>query len=414
MILIIGAGIGGLTLALKLYSLGLPCRIYEAVSEIKPLGVGINVLPHAMRELCLLGLEKEIALKGVETKDIRFYNKFGQHIFSEKRGRFAGYEWPQYSIHRGDLQSILLKTVLTRLGPEALITNHRLIDADQTGSMVQAHFTIDKKNSQTTTVQGKALIGCDGIHSAVRKKLHPKSDKLIYSGITMWRGVTRWPGFLTCASMVYVGWLKTGKVIAYPISSVSSGEQEINWLCEFYCPPRKTTGNWSKKGELVDFFWACKNMKFDWLNIPKMVQAADFVYEYPMVDKDPLGWWTSGCISLLGDAAHPMYPRGSNGAGQAILDAVSLAVSLASTSDYSSALQTYEATRRIATTRVVNANREMPPDAILKEVFDRTGDQPFKQISEVISQEELVKISNKYKTVAGFDIASLTKVDSIN
>jgi len=407
LIIIIGAGIGGLTLALKLHSHGIPCRIYEAVPDIKPLGVGINLLPHAMRELCVLGLEKAISTNGIETKEVRFYNKYGQLIFCEDRGRFAGYEWPQYSIHRGDLQSILVKAVIERLGGEALITGHRFLDVEQSAVGVKVYFGIDGSKHRKVSCDGSIVVGCDGIRSAVRAKLHPGRDPLIYSGITMWRGITKWPSFLSGASMIYAGWLQTGKVIAYPIADLKDNYQIINWLCEFYCPPRKADADWSQPGKFEDFLWACQEMRFDWLNIPAMIQAAEFVYEYPMVDKDPLKSWTCGRATLLGDAAHPMYPRGSNGAGQAILDAAALGNSMSLEIDGTAALKKYEEKRREKTRKVVYANRTIPPDAILKEVFDRTGDQPFERISDVINHKDLVRISNKYKNIAGFDKTSL-------
>ena len=196
MILIIGAGIGGLTLALKLHSLGISSRIYESVPVLKPLGVGINILPHAMRELCGLGLEQQIAQRGIETREVQFYNRFGQHIFTDKRGRFAGYKWPQFSIHRGMLQSVLVEAVLERMGHDAIITDHRLIELEQTEIKVKAVFERTPDNNAYAEIYGDVLIGCDGIHSTVRRKLNPKdNDPLIYSGITMWRGVTTWPKF---------------------------------------------------------------------------------------------------------------------------------------------------------------------------------------------------------------------------
>ena len=208
--------------------------------------------------------------------------------------------------------------------------------------------------------------------------------------------------------MIYAGWLQTGKVIAYPIEEEDvRGNQLINWLCEFYCPARNGEGDWGKQGKLEDFIWACDEMNFDWLDIPTMVRNAEFVFEYPMVDRNPLAKWTEGRSTLLGDAAHPMYPRGSNGAGQAILDAIDLAKRLSSSGGYKEALEFYENERRPKTTEVVHANRTVPPDAILKEIYDRTGDKPFQEIDEIIGHDELESIANNYKTIAGFDLNSL-------
>ncbi len=409
MVIIVGAGIGGLSLALCLQREGIECRIFEAAPELAPLGVGINLLPHAMRTLTQLGLQEQLLAAGVETREVNFYNRFGQFIYSDARGRFAGYAWPQVSIHRGELQRLLADAVAERLGAEALVTGHRLVGFEQDGNVVRASFA-RTDGADEVVAAASALIGCDGIWSVTRRQLHPNGDPLIYSGITMWRGVTRWPPFLSGATMAYAGWLETGKVIVYPVTTPrpDDGLQLVNWLCEFYVPPRDPSGDWSRPGNLEDFLWACGDMRFDWLNIPAFVQAAEYIYEYPMVDRDPLPFWTQGRVTLLGDAAHPMYPRGSNGAGQAIVDARSLANSLKANPDWHAALQIYESERRPATAKVVRANRTIPPDAILREVFERTGDRPFANIDSVISRVELDALAQSYKEVAGFDRRTLS------
>jgi 5-methylphenazine-1-carboxylate 1-monooxygenase len=408
-VLIIGAGIGGLTLALSLHDVGISCRIFEVAPIMKPLGVGINLLPHAMRELDDLGLEPAIAARGIETREVSFYNRFGQHIFTEPRGRFAGYDWPQYSIHRGDLQALLLEAVRERLGPDALLTGHRFVDAEQSVDGVVARFQHSETGDTLPSARGDVLVGCDGIRSTLRARLHPGDGPLIYSGITMWRGITRWRPFLSGATMAYAGWLETGKVIFYPVRDNvdAQGRQEVNWLCEFYTPPRDPRGDWSQAGDIDDFIWACREMRFDWLDVPAFVKAADFILEYPMVDRDPLDRWSFGRMTLLGDAAHPMYPRGSNGAGQAILDARSLAGNLVKEASPVASLRAYEYDRLEATSAVVLANRQMPPDAILREVFERTGDKPFASIDDVIGHDELRSLSERYKQVAGFQREAL-------
>ena len=408
LILIIGGGIGGLTLALNLHRVGIPCQIFESAKKIKPLGVGLNILPHAMRELSLLGLESNIAKDAIETQDVSFYNKFGQHIFTEARGRFAGYGWPQYSIHRASLHDVLMKAVCDRLGPDAIMTGHRFRELEQSNEGVVAYFDNEEGScSGVKAYRGSAIVGCDGIKSVVRSSFYEKNDPLIYSGITMWRGITKWPPFLSGSSMVYAGWLETGKVIAYPISKTDDGMHIVNWLCEFYCPPRNPKGDWGQKGRIEDFIWSCKEMKFSWLNIPEMIAAAEFILEYPMVDKEPIKQWSFGRVTLLGDAAHPMYPRGSNGAGQSIIDARCLADNLASEFDAVTAFKKYETDRRPKTTAIVHANRSNPPDAILREVYERTGDKPFKKITDVVSVEELEALSEQYKKIAGFKLEAV-------
>ena len=408
-VVIVGAGIGGLTLALALHQRGIACRIYDTVADIKPLGVGINVLPHAMRELNRLGLQPAVLDAGVETREMAFYNRFGQHIHTEARGKFAGYAWPQVSLHRGKLQQVLLDAVLERLGEDVIHFGHRFVFAEPLPTGVMAAFEVGGDVNTISTTTAEVLIGCDGIRSAVRQTVYPYDDPLKYSGITMWRGVSRVKPFLSGATMAYAGWLETGKVIAYPIEDTldEDGNQLVNWLCEFFVPPRDPSGDWSQPGAYKDFAWACEEMTFDWLDVPAMVNAAEYIYEYPMVDRDPLPYWTDGLVTLLGDAAHPMYPRGSNGAGQAILDAVALAEQLQTEADPYVALHRYDEIRRPPTTKVVLENRSNPPDAILREVFERTHDQPFDDIHSVISKAELEELSERYKQVAGFDAPAL-------
>jgi 2-polyprenyl-6-methoxyphenol hydroxylase-like FAD-dependent oxidoreductase len=408
-VVIVGAGVGGLTLALALHARGIHCRVHESVKTMKPLGVGINVLPHAMREFTELGIAEAIEAAGITTSAMSFYNRFGQHIYSEARGRAAGYEVPQVSIHRGKLQRILHDAVVERLGEQAVRFDQRLVFAEQTLDGVRTFF--EGESGDTNVEQAEVLIGCDGIRSQVRQLICQDEDPLCYSGITMWRGVSRWPAFLDGSTMLYAGWLSTGKIIAYPIEAADSdGTQLINWLCEFFVPPRDPSGDWSQPGSYDDFLPKCEEMRFPFLDVPAMMRAAESVYEYPMVDRDPLPYWTDGRMTLLGDAAHPMYPRGSNGAGQAVVDARTLADCLASEGDPLVALHQYDDLRCDVTGRVVLANRANPPDAILREVFERTDDSPFDDIDEVIRPDELRAISDAYKRVAGFDKPRLSLV----
>jgi 2-polyprenyl-6-methoxyphenol hydroxylase-like FAD-dependent oxidoreductase len=260
------------------------------------------------------------------------------------------------------------------------------------------------------SVRAAAAIGCDGIHSVVRKVLHPGEGPLSYQGINMWRGVTRAKPFLTGASMVIGGWLEVGKLVVYPVRNDIDGEgrQLLNWVAEIQSP-RNVMADWNLGGRLEDFYPTFADWRFDWLDCAELLNNAEQVLEYPMADRDPLPYWTRGRVTLLGDAAHPMYPRGSNGAGQAILDARSLAGCLARDSDPEEALKQYEAKRLQAANGLVLRNRSDPPDAILREVWKRSGDQPFARIEDVISREELVAISESYKRVAGFERETLAK-----
>src|SRR5688572_21080611 len=402
-VLIIGGGIGGLTLALSLHQAGIGCRVFEAAPAIKALGVGVNLLPHGMRELTELGLQDRLAGIAVETQELRFYNRYGQFIFSEPRGRYAGYDWPQLSIHRADLHEVLLDEVRTRLGPAAVVLNKKCVSATEDG---KASF------EDGSSVQGSCVIGCDGIHSAVRKQLFPGEGPPAYHGINMWRGTTRMKPFLTGASMAVAGWLEVGKMVIYPIRKPENGLQLVNWVAEIQSP-RNIMQDWNLGGRIEDFYPTFEKWSFDWLDCAAMIRGAGQVLEYPMVDRDPLPYWTRGRVTLLGDAAHPMYPRGSNGAGQAILDARTLAGCLLRNENTESALKDYEQKRLKAVNDLVLMNRANPPDAILREVWQRSGDKPFARIEDVISNAELVALSENYKRVAGFERESLARRASL-
>jgi 5-methylphenazine-1-carboxylate 1-monooxygenase len=407
-VMIIGAGIGGLTLGLALHRAGVSCRIYEAAPAIEPVGVGINVLPHATRELSALGLEPALARVGVETAEACFFNRFGQLIYREPSGRAAGYTWPQFSIHRGDLQQVLARAFVDRAGAGRLKTGWRCLGFGQDADSVTLHFADAASGDPLRPQRGAAAIGCDGIHSVIRKQLYPDEGEPRYSGCNMWRGVTRWPPFLSGASMVRAGWLATGKMVIYPVRNRidDEGRQLVNWVAEIETP-RHETRDWNRPGRLADFVCAFADWRFDWLDVPAMIAAADLILEFPMVDQEPLPRWSFDRVTLLGDAAHPMVPRGSNGAGQAILDARALSDCLAAATHPVAALRAYEQKRLDATANVVRTNRANPPDAILREVYVRTGDKPFADIDAVISREELVAISEGYKRIAGYDRETL-------
>lgn len=401
-IIIVGAGIGGLTLGLALQHCGIPCRVFESAAEIRPIGVGINLLPHATRELAALGLEADLAKAAIATQDATFFNRFGQLIYQEPLGRAAGYEHPQFSIHRGDLQMILLDAFRARAGHDRLRTNHHCVAVEQDETGVSVHFLDGPDGANRSTVRGRVVIACDGINSAIRKQLFPTEGEPRYSGVNMWRGVTRWKPMLSGASMVRAGWLSHGKMVIYPIRHEGAdGLQLINWVAEIETPVYRKR-DWNRPGAIEDFIGAFADWHFDWLDVPAFIRAADSVLEFPMVDQDPLPRWSFGRVTLLGDAAHPMVPRGSNGAGQAILDARALTSALLENDDAVAALASYEKQRLEATTRIVLTNRTNPPDAILREVFQRTKDQPFASIDDVISRDELVALSEGYKRIAGY------------
>jgi len=409
-VIIVGGGIGGLTLALALHKAGIPSRVYEATPEINAVGVGVSLLPHSVKALAELGLQDALARVAITTRETAFFNRFGQLVHSEPTGRYAGYDWPQFQIHRGDLQMVLLDAFIERIGADRLFTGWKCTGFDQNGAGATAFFTAPVTNEERSPQQGGVVIACDGIHSVIRKQLHPDEGEPVYSGVNMWRGVTRWKPYLTGASYVRAGWLTPGKLVIYPIRDNIDGEgrQLINWVAEVTTPHYQRR-DWNRAGKLEDFIHIYDDWHFNWLDGSAMLRASELVLEFPMVDQDPLPWWSQGRVTLLGDAAHPMVPRGSNGAGQAILDARALADALLAHRDPVEALKAYENVRLETTARIVHTNRQNPPDAILREVYLRSGDRPFDNIEEVISRDELMAISDDYKRIAGYDRDTLQR-----
>jgi len=401
-VVIVGAGIGGLTLALALEHAGIGCRIYEAAAELQPLGVGINVLPHATAVLETLGVLEALERVAVVTREAAFFNRFGQLVYTEPAGRFAGHATPQLSIHRGDLQAALLAAVRDRLGSDAVVTGHACVGVDDRGGDgVRVRFR-DAAGAPLPDVAGAVVVGCDGIHSAVRRHLWPDEGPPRWSGVNMWRGVVAHAPFLSGATMVRAGWLSVGKMVIYPIRDAidREGRQLVNWVAELEADA-PVQRDWTARGRLDDFLPRFAEWRFDWLDVVGLIRSTATVLAYPMVDQDPLPRWSFGHVTLLGDAAHPMVPRGSNGAGQAILDAVCLAERLAARGVGAAALAEYDAIRNPATAKIVLANRSTPPDAILREVHERSGDKPFARIEDVVSHDELARIAERYKEIAG-------------
>jgi len=403
---IIGAGIGGLTLGLRLHAAGIQCRIYEAAQELRELGVGLNLLPHAVKELTELGLQDALAKVAITTSKIAYYNRFGQLIYNDPSGLNAGYAWPQFSIHRADLQKVLYRAFIQRAGTDKIVFGHRCTHVDQDESKATAHFQDAKTGAALPSHDATAVVGCDGIHSAIRKQLFPDEGPPRFSGVNMWRGVTRWKPFLDGKTMVRIGWHKPAKVLIFPIRDAidAEGRQLLNWVCDIEQDQPIERRDWTSQGKIQDFIDRIDDWHFDWLDVPAMCRAADLILDYPMVDQDPLPRWSHGRITLLGDAAHPMLPRGANGAAQAILDCTALADHLSRHADDPvAALRDYEQQRRPPTTQVVLTNRTQPPDAVLSEVYRRSGDKPFGRIDDIISQDELAGLLKRYQRVAGFD-----------
>lgn len=409
-IAIVGGGIGGLALALHLHERGVACDVFEAVAEVRELGVGITLLPHAMRELAALGLQSAIEAAGIENLESVFYNRHGQFIYRELRGRHAGYPVPEIGIHRGKLHKILFDAAVQRLGAQHVHTGHRFVGITHSDDHAAIHFQ-DPQGQALPPVQSQVLIAADGVNSAVRRIFYPE-EKMVFTGINTWRGVTRFAPILSGKTYMRIGSIETGKMVIYPIVDQvdEQGRQLINWMAEIRMEGL-TQNDWNRQGRVDDVLPLFKDWAFDWLDVPALIANAESILEYPMVDKDPIPQWTFGRVTLLGDAAHPMYPRGSNGSAQALVDARTLADELAATpagGDLVPALYRYETVRRPLTSKVVLTNRSTPPDFINIKVDELTHGQPFRHIDDVISQDELRKISDDYKKIAGFSLEALS------
>lgn len=406
-ILIAGGGIAGLTMGLTLHQLGLPFQIYEAVKSVKPLGVGINLQPNAVRELFDLGLQETLDDIGVRTQEYGFFTKTGLEIWVEPRGLHAGYSWPQFSVHRGKLQMALYKTLVARAGPDAVRSDHRAVGFETTQDGARLHLEGPNGRIQA---EGDVILAADGINSALRAQMYPDEGEPIWNGAVLWRGVSRGPAFRTGASMIMAGH-DTIRFVTYPISpaDAETGQTDINWIAEIRRDPDQgwRKADYNAAVDVAKFLPIFESWDFGWLNCPALIRAADAVFEYPMVDRDPLPAWTQGRVTLMGDAAHPAYPVGSNGASQAIVDARLLGALFLEHGVGSPALQAFEAQVRPQMTKVVEANRSGGgPDGVMQMVEDRCGGT-FDDIEDIIPRAELAAHAEKYKAIAGFSIEAL-------
>ncbi len=414
-IVIAGAGIGGLTAAMCLKRAGFDVEVFDSVSELRPLGVGINIQAGAVRILSSLGMEPALAATGIETRELRYANRHGQTIWADPRGRHAGLPWPQFSIHRGELQMILFETAKKIVGADKIKFGRRISSFEQKGAKVVATF-VDRDGNTVETTESDILIGADGIHSAVRARFYPNEGPPKWQGILMWRGVTVGKPYLGGNTMVQAGH-HTQKFVCYPISRAHAekGEALINWICDLHMGdgamlPRE---DWNRPGKLEDFLPRFKDWKFDWLDVPEVIRSAHTILEFPMVDRDPLPRWSHGRITLLGDAAHPMYPIGSNGASQAIIDGEAITQELAVGDDPEVALQRYEKRRLPPMARIVESNRRKGIDIML-DIVEERAPQGFTDLDAVLPPQELEKIVADYKQLVAQDRETLLKLAKAN
>ena len=368
-----------------------------------------------MRELNELGLVDKLDASGVRTKELSFFSKHGKPIWSEPRGIEAGYKWPQISIHRGTLHQILLDATIERLGAENVLTSHHLASFTDTPEGISATFLDKATGKDAGTYQGTLLVGADGIHSAVREKLYPQEGPPLWNGRILWRGITESDAYLSGRTMIMAGH-EILKFVCYPISNAPepNGKFQINWVAERHLPPsyKWRREDYNRTANLDEFLPWFEDWKFGWLDVPGLIRNCPQSYEYPLVDRDPVDRWTFGNVTLMGDAAHPMYPIGSNGSSQAILDARVIAREILNHGETTAAFFAYEAERRPATTDLVMLNRRNGPEQVMQMVEERAP-QGFKVVTDVLSQQELEDIANNYKRVAGFQVEALNAKPAI-
>lgn len=432
-VIVAGAGIGGLSAALSLHAAGIEAIVIDPAGMLRPLGVGINLMPHAVRELTELGLGGDLEATGIPTAEMVHFDRHGNRIWGFASGRNIGYRWPQYSIHRGELQMILLGAVRARLGPGAVRTGTAFVSFAESPAGVLVRVR-DRSSGTLSELRGDVLVGADGLYSQVRAQLHPGEPPPRWGGVMMWRGMTEGAPFLTGRTVAVAGTNAALKFVAYPISRPAErrGRALLNWVAEVKLPERASVrdaesnrADWNRQGRLGDVLPWFADWKFGWLDVPALITGAPRILEYPMVDRDPLPSWGSepswgqsgpGRVTLLGDAAHPMYPIGANGGSQAVLDARVLAWSLArdlsSSGTPAEGLAAYERARRETVNAIVLACRDMPADRLLQTVSTRAPGG-FERIEDVLSAAELAAFDRAYRSTTLPDVAALNSRPSL-
>ena len=406
-VLVIGGGIGGFATALSLHAVGIECEVFEQSRGIRELGVGINLLPHAIKELAELGLLEALDSVAIRTAELIYANRFGQELWREPRGLDAGYDYPQFSIHRGKLQGVLHEATRARIGADHIHTAHQLRDVAQDARGVTATFTRREGAEGAVSTPGDALIAADGIHSTVRRLFYPDEGPPKWNGIMIWRGAVEYPPFLTGRSMIIAGGMQA-KLVLYPIAPQTStpGTNLLNWAVTAKLrgsgpPPRRE--DWNRRTGLDELLPHVEGVfQLHAVDPVEVIRATEEVYEYPMCDRDPLPHWSFGRVTLLGDAAHPMYPVGGNGASQAILDARCVAQLLAERKDVVTAIQAYEAARLPVTAKIVQDNRSGGPERVI-DVVEKRAPEGFAHLNHVASHAELKAMVKSYSRLAGFD-----------
>ena len=412
-VLIAGGGVGGLTAALSLQQVGMEVKVFESVREIAPLGVGINILPHASRELIALGLQDELDRFAIRTRAMSYFTRRGKAVISYPCGEYAGYLWPQYSLHRGEFQVMLLRVIRARAGDDSVMTGHRLVGFDQDGAGVVARFAGPRSDDVVHEEKGDALIGADGLHSSVRRQLYPEEGSPVFSGMICFRGAAEGAPYLDGETMIVCG-DKRQTLVSYPLSRQlrEQGKSLNNWIAAIaFETDEPQEEDWNKQTPADNLLQLYREWDFDWLNVPEIIAATERIFEFPVYDRDPLEQWTFGRVTLLGDAAHPLIPVSSSGAVHAIIDARALAYALAGHDDAEKGLKAYEADRMPKANRVVTASRQHGPDEVL-EIVRRECPEDAGNVHDHVAKERLQAVIDEFKERTGFAIDTLNNQPS--
>jgi 2-polyprenyl-6-methoxyphenol hydroxylase-like FAD-dependent oxidoreductase len=404
--IVVGGGIGGLSVALSLHQAGIEARVYEAVRHLVPLGVGINLQPAAVRELTELGLGDELARTGIPTQALSCFNKFGQLIWSEPRGVAAGYNWPQYSIHRGQFQFVLLQALRERAGEGSFRSGLRLTSFEQNAGGVTASFRDDAAGT-TFVDHGDILVGADGIHSTVRQQLYPREGEPRFAGQILWRAAVDAEPFLGGRTMIIAGHFDQ-RIVVYPIAAgTEPGQVLTNWICQITVPDSAMAPeDWNHRVSQERVLAAFDQWRFPWLDMPALIRRTPDIYEFPLVDRDPVQAWTFRRATLLGDAAHPVHPSGSQAGSQAVIDARALTGALLKERNPVKALERYEAERRPVLNDITLRNRRLGPEAALQLAEERAP-EGFDRIEDVIAPDEIKSITDSFFAAAGLDVKTV-------
>jgi 2-polyprenyl-6-methoxyphenol hydroxylase-like FAD-dependent oxidoreductase len=408
-VIIAGGGIGGLATALTLHQIGVPCVVFEAVRDMRPLGVGINLQPNAVREIYDLGVtEQDLDRVGLPAREWALLGLNGNDIYSEPRGRLAGYNWPQYAVHRGQFHMLLYESLVERIGPDAVRLGSR-VTGYRRNADGSVNALVEDANGSTLEATGTLLIGADGIHSAVRAQMHPAQPPIHWGGAVMWRGTSWAKPIRTGSSFVGLGTHRQ-RIVFYPIShpDPQTGLSMINWIAEVTMDNAEgwKQRGWFRQVRTDDFVHHFERWIWDWLDVPALIRQADCAFENPMIDRDPVPTWRDGPVALLGDAAHAMYPTGSNGGSQAIVDARILGAAMIEHGVTQDALAAYDARLCSPVSQLILRNRGAGPFGLLNMVDERCAGT-FDDIDDVIPPGERAEFMAGYKAAAGFAIEGL-------